>query len=81
MKQIVDSAEHKGEEFLAFGDGYVEVQVVKEVGGVAVGVASDEPACERVDDWKRNRLASVGADWIVPHYRDTALLMRTLFPE
>ncbi len=81
VKQIVDSAEHKGEEFLAFGDGYVEVQVVKEVGGVAVGVASDEPACERVDDWKRNRLVSVGADWIVPHYGDTGLLMRTLFPE
>ena len=81
VKQIVDSAEHKGEEFLAFGDGYVEVQVVKEVGGVAVGVASDEPACERVDDWKRNRLVGVGADWNVPHYANTELLMRTLFPE
>jgi phosphoglycolate phosphatase-like HAD superfamily hydrolase len=81
VKKIVDSAEHRGEEFLAFGDGYVEVQVVKEVGGVAVGVASDEPACEKVDDWKRNRLVGVGADWIVPHYANTDLLLNTLFPQ
>lgn len=81
VKKIVDSAEHKGEEFLAFGDGYVEVQVVKEVGGVAVGVASDEPSCLKIDDWKRNRLAGVGADWIVPNYANTELLLGTLFPE
>jgi phosphoglycolate phosphatase len=80
VKKIVDSAEHKGEEFLAFGDGYVEVQVVKEVGGVAVGVASDEPSCLKIDDWKRNRLAGVGADWIVPNYANTELLLGTLFP-
>jgi hypothetical protein len=51
------------------------------VGGVAVGVASDEPACEKVDDWKRNRLVGVGADWIVPHYANTDLLLNTLFPQ
>ncbi len=32
----------RGEELLAFGDGFVEIQEVKKLGGVAVAVASDE---------------------------------------
>ncbi len=80
VKQIVESSEYRGEEFLGFGDGYVEIEVVKQAGGVAVGVASDEPACEKVDEWKRNRLAGVGADFIVPNYSKLPLLMGQLFP-
>ncbi len=34
----------RGSHLLAFGDGYVEIEEVKQVGGVAVGVATDEPA-------------------------------------
>ena len=40
----------------------------KEVSGVAVGVASEEPECRRVDEWKRERLIGVGADYIVPNF-------------
>ena len=58
----------KAPEFLGFGDGYVEIENIKEVGGVAVGVATAEPECRVVDDWKRQRLAGVGADFIVPNY-------------
>ena len=46
----------QGSEFLGFGDGYVEIEEVKTVGGVAVGVASAEPDCLAVDGWKRQRL-------------------------
>ncbi len=80
VKQIVESSEYRGEEFLGFGDGYVEIEVVKQAGGVAVGVASDEPACEVVDEWKRNRLAGVGADFIVPNYAKMDALRTALFP-
>ena len=55
-------------EFLGFGDGYVEIENVKEVGGVAVGVATAEPECQVVDEWKRKRLAGVGADFIIPNF-------------
>ena len=41
---------------------------MKQVGGVAVGVASDEPECQTVDEWKRKRLIGVGADYIVPNF-------------
>lgn len=80
VKQIVESSEYKGEEFLGFGDGYVEIEVVKQAGGVAVGVASDEPHCLSVDAWKRDRLAGVGADFIVANYNHMDQLRSALFP-
>jgi phosphoglycolate phosphatase-like HAD superfamily hydrolase len=70
-----------GRKLLAFGDGYVEIQNTKEVGGMAVAVASDE-ACNgsgRIDEWKRNRLVGVGADVVIPDYRDAVPLLRKIF--
>jgi len=79
IQRILSTAEFRGDEFLGFGDGYVEVEEVKKVGGVAVGVASQEPACLTIDEWKRKRLIGVGADYIVPNFNGTDRLMRTLF--
>lgn len=80
IKRVIEGAEAKGEEFLGFGDGFVEIENVKQVGGVAVGVASDEPLCQRVDEWKRDRLVKVGADYIVPNYLALGQLNSLLFP-
>ncbi len=80
VKQIVESSEYKGAEFLGFGDGYVEIEVVKQAGGVAVGVASEEPHCVKVDAWKRDRLAGAGADFIVANYQNMGQLQSALFP-
>jgi len=70
-----------GEELLAFGDGYVEIQNTKEAGGLAVAVASDEAnnGSGRFDPWKRERLCGVGADVVIPDYRDAAALLACLF--
>jgi phosphoglycolate phosphatase-like HAD superfamily hydrolase len=81
IQRLINGAEAKGEEFLGFGDGYVEIENVKAVGGVTVGVASDETACERVDEWKRDRLVNVGADYIVPNFLCHRELAATLFPQ
>jgi phosphoglycolate phosphatase len=80
IRNIIGSARFKGEEFLGFGDGYVEIEEVKKVGGVAVGVASLEPDCLAVDEWKRTRLIGVGADMIVPNFAAHDELMNSLFP-
>jgi phosphoglycolate phosphatase len=80
IQRILSTAEFQGHEFLGFGDGYVEIEEVKNVGGVAVGVASEEPACSRVDPWKRERLIGVGADYIVPNYLCGDELFTSLFP-
>lgn len=81
IERILGRAECAGEELLAFGDGYVEIENVKAVGGVAVGVATDEPECLRVDEWKRQRLISAGADYIIPNYLCLDELERLLFSE
>lgn len=79
IERIIASAGFAGHEFLGFGDGYVEIQNIKQVGGVAVGVASLEPACTGLDEWKRTRLIGVGADIIIPNYLDLQELLSALF--
>ncbi len=81
IERILSRSECHGAEILGFGDGYVEIENVKTVGGIAVGVATDERECLVVDEWKRNRLAGAGADYIVPNYLNQAdLLERIIAP-
>ncbi len=63
---------------IGFGDGFVEISEVKRVGGIAVGVASDEKHRTGIDEWKRHRLIEAGADIIVPDYRDREALLELL---
>jgi phosphoglycolate phosphatase-like HAD superfamily hydrolase len=79
IQRLIADDEYRGDEFLGFGDGYVEIENIKEVGGVAVGVASDEPECLKIDEWKRKRLAGVGADFIVPNFLQHKELLQVLF--
>ncbi len=79
VQQILSRAGFQSEELLVFGDGYVEIEEVKKVGGTAVGLATAEPACLEVDEWKRQRLIKVGADFIIPNYLENKLLTCRLF--
>jgi phosphoglycolate phosphatase len=81
IQRIISTTEVQGNEILGFGDGYVEIEEVKQVGGVTVGVATTEPECAVVDDWKRQRLIGVGADYIVPNYLCLQQLMGSLFSQ
>lgn len=67
----------EGGHLLAFGDGYVEIENTKGVGGLAIAVASDEAnnGSGRMDPWKRQRLLGVGADVVIPDYRDADALL------
>lgn len=69
-----------GAKLLSFGDGYVEIENTKTVGGLAVAVASDEAhnGSGRMDEWKRQRLLGVGADLVIPDFRDTAPLLNLI---
>lgn len=70
-----------GHQLVAFGDGYVEIENTKAVGGIAVGVASDEEKRVGVNAWKRTRLIGAGADVIVPEFREGQRLLRYLCGE
>ena len=69
------------EQLLGFGDGFVEIEEVKKVGGVAVAVASDEVRRQGVDPWKRQRLIAAGADLVIAEYRQAEKLLAYLFGE
>lgn len=70
-----------GEHLLSFGDGPVEIEVTKEAGGLAVGVASDENVngSGEMDSQKRKLLRDAGADVLIPDYRDGNALIECLF--
>ena len=80
IERILGENRVKGSALLGFGDGYVEIANVKAAGGVAVAVASDEAGrTGRADAWKRERLIGVGADLVIPDYRDGEALLGYLF--
>ena len=68
VNRILTEAKYTGDDLVVFGDGYVEIEEVKKVGGTAIGVATAEPECLEIDAWKRDRLVSAGADFIVPNF-------------
>jgi phosphoglycolate phosphatase-like HAD superfamily hydrolase len=68
-----------GEEIVAIGDGPAEMLAVKAVGGLALGIASDEVSRSgRVNPLKREHLLRAGADVIVPDYRDLTSILALL---
>ncbi len=80
IDRILRENEVDGSGLLAFGDGYVEIENVKSVGGIAVAVASDEAARSgEPDAWKRDRLIGVGADLVIPDFREADAAIGYLF--
>jgi len=79
IQRIISNTDAGGPEIVGFGDGYVEIEEVKLVGGVTVGVATHEPECREIDPWKRQRLIGVGADYIVPNFLARQQILDALF--
>lgn len=76
IQRILSENRVPGEMLVGFGDAYVEIDNVKSAGGAAVGVASDEAnRSGQPDQWKRRRLIGVGADLIIPDYRNHEALV------
>jgi len=82
-KLVIDRivSEHRlgGPELLGVGDGFVEIENTRQVGGVALGVPikEDEPNC--VDEWKRTRLIGAGAQLLTTNFAAADDLVRFLF--
>ena len=68
IRQILEENNISSEELISFGDGYVELQLVKDIGGYAVAVATDEARRKGVNEWKRERLLSAKADVVIPDF-------------
>ncbi len=82
IESILSENEIDGSVLIGFGDGYVEIENVKLVGGTGVAVATDEAGRSgRPDPWKRERLIQAGADFVIPDFRDCEVLFRHLWRE
>ncbi|HZU35610.1 MAG TPA: HAD family hydrolase [Gemmataceae bacterium] len=81
IDRILEKHDLHGPALLGLGDGFVEIEEVKAVGGVAVAVASDEVRRTGINAWKRQRLIQAGADVVIGDYRHADRILRFLFAE
>jgi phosphoglycolate phosphatase-like HAD superfamily hydrolase len=82
LRQLM--AEHGllGDEIAAIGDGPAEILAIKAVGGLAIGVASDEIYQDgRINHLKREHLLRACADVIISDYRDLDSVLKLLNPD
>ena len=80
IRSLLEEKKMQGGELLSFGDGYVEMELTRTVGGYAVAVATNESAKDHsVDAWKRERLLKAGADCVIPDFSNVPRLMDYLF--
>jgi len=80
LDKILAEENLHGEDLLCFGDGPVEILHTRELGGLAVALASDEDhnGSGRMDPAKRAQLIHAGAHVVIPDYRDAAALFDAL---
>jgi phosphoglycolate phosphatase len=79
LRQLINEHGLRGDQIASIGDGPAEILAIKAVGGLAIGVASDEVhQGGRVNQLKREHLLRAGADVIIPDYRDLASVLSML---
>jgi phosphoglycolate phosphatase len=80
MDAILEAHSLGGDSLVVFGDGHVEIEQAKALGGVAIAVATDESdfGSGHIDPAKRSRLNDVGADLVIPDYSDLPSILGCL---
>jgi phosphoglycolate phosphatase len=81
IDRILREERIEGRHLLAFGDGPVEIHFTKAVGGLAIGVASNEEhnGSHGMDQAKREQLVRAGADAVMADYAEGAALLEVIF--
>lgn len=80
MESILQAHQADAAALVVFGDGHVEIEEAKNLGALAVAVATDEETfgSGRIDDAKRQRLHGVGADLVIADYTPLPALLTHL---
>jgi len=68
IKRLLAENGLDGTELLSFGDGFVEIELVSNLGGYPIAVATDESRKFGIDTWKRDRLVKAGAGAVIPDF-------------
>ena len=71
IERLLREERIEGKHLLSFGDGPVEIECTRAIGGLAIGVASDEEhnGSGNIDFWKERELRAAGAQHIIADYR------------
>lgn len=78
IRRLISQEGISPQELIGFGDGFVEISLIAEQGGYAVGAATDELHGDGIDSEKRERLLNAGADVIIPHFEQTERILAEL---
>lgn len=80
FQRILQEDGIEGKNLLSFGDGPVEIQCTKTLGGIAIAICSDETenGSGKMDPTKHSQLLNAGADAALPDFRDAPALMEYL---
>jgi phosphoglycolate phosphatase len=82
LRQLMTERNLSGDQIVSIGDGPAEMLAIKAVGGLAIGVASDEIHQDgRINQLKRDHLLRSGADVIISDYCDLRSVLRLLTPD
>lgn len=81
IESIIQENRLVGPELLGIGDGYVEIENTKEVGGIALGVPCLESQPVQFDLWKKERLKLAGADMLIPNFLEHTTVLGYLFDD
>jgi phosphoglycolate phosphatase-like HAD superfamily hydrolase len=81
IARILEEEKIQGSHLLSFGDGPVEIACTKQVGGLAIAVATDENVNGSgiAEPFKRTELIKGGADAVIPDYRNPEVIVKTIF--
>ena len=75
IKRILSENKITGGDLISFGDGYVEIELIVNIGGYSVAVATDEVRKMGINEWKRNRLVQAGASAVIPDFTGADKIM------
>jgi len=75
IAQILKENEIAGNELVLFGDGYVEMELAKDIGGYTVALATDEVRRFGINEWKRKRLIDAGANVVIPDFSNAKIII------
>ena len=78
IRGVIERGHAVGEELIGFGDGNAEISLTLAAGGLAVGLATDEPDCLKINQWKCARLRQAGAQLIIPNYLECDELLKAI---
>jgi len=78
IKRILADDMLVASELVAFGDGFVEIELTGLSGGYPVAVATDERRGAGIDEGKRERLIKAGAMMVIPNFEDPSRILKAL---